>query len=255
MKHAFRLILGSALLLTLTACQAPDDGHTGQATAPMELKIYAVSPEQTPKLGEALGNALGKMATVTVPAPGKLLVYAPRDAQTSISAAIASLGKASPVDQKSALVHLQFWIVDGAIGPGTDDTTLKPLSATLDTMRQAMGPMHFRLNQTLAAMTSAGHDGSIKTATDGGYPRGIDFVVRAVNDNNINLWVGYEDNGGSGLAQFKTQIDAESGHYVVLAQAPGACAAVLPGKTAPPCPEKPALRLLIVRADRLPPHA
>ena len=255
MKHTHRLILGSTLLLALTACQAPNDGRVGQAVAPMELKIYDAPPEQTPNLTEALGNALGKVGNVTMPAPGKLLVYAPRDAQASISTAITSLGKASPADQKSTQVNLHFWIVDGATGPGSDDAALQPLSATLDTVRQAMGPLHFRLDQTLAAAASAGHCGSIVAATDDGYPRAISFTVNAVNDNSIDLDVGYEDHGQSGLAKFGTQIDAESGHYVVLAQAPGACAPARPGKTAPPCPEKPALRLFIVRADRLPPHA
>ncbi|OOG51274.1 hypothetical protein B0E50_00710 [Rhodanobacter sp. C01] len=255
MKHALRLIFGSALLLALAACRAPTDDHTKQANAPMELRIYAVPPEQTPNLADALGNALGKMANVTMPAPGKLLVYAPHDAQASISTAIASLGEASPADQKSAQVNLQFWIVDGATGPGSDDAALQPLSTTLDTVRKAMGPLHFRLDQTLAAMASAGQDGSIRASTDAGYARNIDFTVHAVNDNNINLWVRYGDDSGYGLTMLKTQIDAESGHYVVLAQAPGACIPALPGKPVQPCPEKPALRLFIVRADRLPPHA
>ncbi|OOG59564.1 hypothetical protein B0E48_01765 [Rhodanobacter sp. C03] len=255
MKHTHRLILGSTLLLALTACQAPNDGRVGQAIAPMELKIYAVPPEQTPNLTEALGNALGKVGNVTMPAPGKLLVYAPRDAQASISAAITSLGNASPADQKSAQVNLHFWIVDGATGPGSDDAALQPLSATLDTVRQTMGTLHFRLDQTLSAMASAGHGGSIVATTSGGYPRAIDFTVNTINGNSIDLDVGYDDQGRGGLAKFRTQIDAEPGHYVVLAQAPGACAPAPLGGISPPCPEKPALRLFIVRADRLPPHA
>lgn len=255
MKRTLQLIASSALLLALTACRAPDHGHTAQAAAPMELKIYAVPPEQTGKLGEALGNALGKMANVTMPAPGKLLVYAPRDAQVSIDAAIASLGQSASPEQASAQVNLRFWVVDAETGPGTDDPTLKPLSATLDSVRQSMGPLHFQLDQAVAAMASVGHNSTIRTATDGGYPRAFDFNVNTVNGNTINLFLLYDDNGQSGLAQFKTQIDTQSGQYQVLAQAPGACAAALPGKTAPPCPVKPALRLLIVRADRLNPPA
>ena len=146
-------------------------------------------------------------------------------------------------------------VVDGATGPGTDDAALQPLSTTLDTVRQAMGPLHFRLDQTLTAMASAGHGGSIVATTSGGYPRGISFTVNTINGNGIDLDVGYDDQGRGGLAKFSTQIDAESGHYVVLAHAPGACAPAPLGGISPPCPEKPALRLFIVRADRLPPNA
>ncbi|MDQ6647518.1 MAG: hypothetical protein M3Y93_09845 [Pseudomonadota bacterium] len=252
MNHLTRLIAGTVFLVALTACHAPTDtNHTGVA---MELKIHAVPAQQTGKIAEALGNAMGGKATVTSPAPGKLLVYAPHDAQVSIDTAITTLGK-SPSAAAPTQVNLHFWIVDAQAGPGPDDDALKPLSAPLDVIRKNTGPLHFQLDQVVAAMTSSGHNGSIVTAPDNGYPHAFDFQVNDVTGTTINLSLGYNDHGQSGLAKFMTQLDLESGHYVVLAQAPGACAPALMGQAAPPCPQKPTLRLLIVRADRLPPHA
>jgi hypothetical protein len=248
MKHPIRSIAGLALLMMLASCHAPTGANP--TTAAMELKIHSVPADQTGKLAEALGNVMGGKAAVTSTAPGELLVYAPHDAQLSIGTAIATLAKSSaaPAPQQ---VNLHFWIVDAETGSGSDDDNLKPLSTTLDGMRQSMGPLHFHLDQAVAAMTSSGHEGSIVTAIEGGYSRSFDFQVNGVSGNKINLGLGYEDNGHAGLAKFKGRLDLESGHYVILAQAPGSCAPALPGKSAPACPQEPALRLLIVRADRL----
>ncbi len=255
MKHAFRLIVATSLLVVLAACSASGNDHGDSGAAAMTLKIYAVPPAQTEQLRQSLGNALGKTANVTVPAPGKLLIYAPAGAQASISAAISNLGESGTAEAAPAQVDLHFWVVDAQTGTGVDDPALKPLASALDAVRKNMGPLHFKLDQAVAAITSVGHDGSLKTAAEGGYPRGFGFEVNTAHDNTINLQLSYADDGFSGLAQFETRIDVQSGHYVVLAQAPGACPAALPGKAAPPCPEKAVLRLLIVRADRLNPPA
>ncbi len=255
MKHTLQLIAGAALLLGLSACRAPADNHASQTSARMELKIYAVTPEQADPVAQSLRGALGPMDTITVPAPGKLLVYAPRDAQSSIGEAISSLGKSVVAQPADVQVGLHIWIVDALAGPGSDDPSLKPLASSLESVRKSMGPLHFQLDQAVAAITSVGPEGSMKTATDGGYERSFGFQVKATHANTIQLALSYGDNGQSGLAQLDTQIGITSGQYVVLAQAPGACAPALPGKIAPPCPQKPALRLLIVRADRLPAQA
>lgn len=255
MKHIVRLIAVAALLLVVAACHAPAADRATQASEPMELKIYAVPPEQTMSLTGSLGNALGKTANITSPAPGKLLVYAPRDAQSSIADAIASLGKSAASEPAAAQIDLHFWIVDAQAGPGSDDVALKPLAAALDSVRKSMGPLHFQLDQAAAARTSVGPAGSIKTATNGGYPRSFHFKVSATHGNTVQLSLGYGDHGATGLDELDTQLGVMSGKYVVLAQAPGACAVALPGKVAPPCPQKPMLRLLIVRADILPPQA
>lgn len=255
MTQIRRLIASAALLLALTACHAPGDCQPKQASTPMELKIYPVPVQQTVKLAEALGHALGGKANVTLPAPGKLLVYASHDAQASIAAAIASLAQPSASNSPAPQVDLHFWIVDGKSGAGNDDPALKSLSASLDKVRQSMGPMHFQLDQVVAARSSSGgHLGSIVAAADGGYPRSFDFSINGMQGDTLDLWLVYEDHGERGLAKFKSQITLRSGQYVVLAQGQGACAPALPDKAALPCAVKPALRLLIVRADILPPQ-
>ncbi|MGC1548858.1 MAG: hypothetical protein WA777_10025 [Rhodanobacter sp.] len=251
MKHALRVIAGSALLSMLAACQAPAGGN---ATSPMELKIYAVSPAQTNDLRQALDNALGKQANVSVAAAGKLLVYAPHDAQASIGAAIAELGKSASPQSSPAQVDLHFWIVDAVAGAGDDDPALKGLASSFASLRQTMGPMHFHLDQTASAVTSNDYRGSLSTTNDG-YLQKFDFRIGAVSEDAISLWLTYNDLAQSGLTQFQTQIDAHPGQYIVLAQAPGACPAAPLGKVAPPCPDKPLLRLLVVRVDRLNPQS
>lgn len=253
MKQLPRLLAATSLLLTLTACHAPAGGHAAQAAAPMELKIYEVPAAQTEKLAGALGNALGGNASITMPAPGKLLVYAPHDAQASIGHAIASLGEKATTAEATGQVDLHFWIVDGLAGTGDDDAALRPLAPSLDTVRKTMGRLHFQLVQAMSAMNlSINHDGGITTALTNGYPRTANFHIDSADGRTIDLSLNYEDRGESGLAKLRTQVDVPSGQYVVLAQAPGACAPALPGGTAPPCAEKPALRLLVLRADYVP---
>ncbi len=254
MKPTLRIIAGVAVLFALTACNVPADKSAGQTQALMTLKIYAVPPEQTGRLAQSLGLALGSNASITSPAPGKLLVYAPHDAQASIAEAINSLGKSTEPGQAPAQVNLHFWLVDAQTGPGSDDAALAPMASALGSVRKSVGPLHFQLDQAVTAMVSVGQNGSIKTATNGGY-RSFGFRVISGHANTIDLMLSYDDQGQGGLAQFETQLDVTSGHYIVLAQAPGACAQALVGKATPACPQKPALRLLVVRADRLPPNA
>jgi len=255
MKQIFRLIAATALL-ALAACHAPDHAQPKQSAASMELKIYAVSPAQTFHLAGALGNALGGKVTVTSPAPGKLLVYAAPEMQASIGKAIAALGQSSATPSPATQVELHLWVVDGEAGDGTDDPALKPLASALDGVRQSMGPLHFSLDQAVSGRTSAGdHGATILAAIDGGYSRAFNFAVDGIDGEMLDLQLDYDDHGERGLAKFKSEVNLLTGHYVVLAQGPGACAPALPGKSAPPCPTRPTLRLLIVRADILPPQA
>ncbi|WP_426690281.1 hypothetical protein [Rhodanobacter ginsengiterrae] len=254
MKQILRLI-ASTLLLAVAACHAPGDASSKQATGLMELKVHRVPSAQTGQLAGALRDVLGSKASVTSPAPGKLLVYAPPDAQASIGKAIASLGPSPATPTPVTQVNLQFWVVDGAYGAGDDDTALKPLASALDGVRRSMGPLHFSLDQVVSGRASTSDDTSMVAATDGGYSRGFDFAVKSINGEMLDVWLAYDDHGQRGLAKFKAEVSLRSGQYVVLAQGPGACAPALPGKNAPPCHARPALRLLIVRADILPPQA
>ncbi|WEN15997.1 hypothetical protein PY254_04810 [Rhodanobacter sp. AS-Z3] len=255
MKQILGWIAGTALL-ALAACHAPDNASSKQAAGSMELKVYSVPPAQTGQLTGALRSALGGKASVTSPTPGKLLVYAAPDAQASIGKAIASLGPVSSTPSAATQVDLHLWVIDGESGAGADDAALKPLASALDGVRQNIAPLHFSLDQMITARTSAGDDGtSVVSAVDGGYSRGVDFMVRGIDGEMLDLELSYDDHGQRGLAKFKSEVHLRAGQYVVLAQGPGACAPALLGKSAPPCPTRPALRLLIVRADILPPQA
>lgn len=251
MKQGFRLAVASVVLLVLGGCGAPG-GTPGGADTSMELKIYDVPAAQTAQLGGALGNALGKKASVTMPAPGRLLVYAPRDAQASIGAALASLGQKNSAQQTDTPVALHFWIVDALTGAGADDKGLEPLATTLDAVRHAVGPMHFRLEQAASSLAASDRHGRLVMSTTGGSRRTFDFSLGAATENGVELSLDYQDGGTAGLRQFSTQVGARFGEYLVLAQAPGACQAILPpGQPASSCPRAaPTLQLLIVRVDR-----
>lgn len=250
MKQGIRVAV-LAVLFALAGCRAPTGERApDQAGAPMEMKIYDVPSAQTSKLESALGVALGQHASVTGPAPGKLLVYAPRDAQASIATALADLAKSPAAPAVATQVNLRFWVVDARAGAGPDDPALKPLAATLDSLRREMGPLHFQLDQAVASLAASNHSGMVMTPTSRGAQRIFGFRIGPVENNSVELSLDYQNNGPD-QQEFKTEIGARFGEYLVLAQAPGTCP---PSMTVPPattCPDKPALRLLIVRVDRI----
>lgn len=257
MKHLIRYAaIGALSMLALGGCQA---ASTGNDAASMELKIYDVPAEQTGKLAEALGNALGKTANVTMPSPGKLLVYAPEPAQHSIDKALEALAKSAPAEGAPIQLDVRFWVVDGEPGAGDDDPALKNLASSLASLRQNMGPLHFRLNQ-LASLIGTSNELSSLTTADNSYERKFQFRITATKGDTARLHLNYVDNGGYGLGALDTDIDTTFGQYIVLAQAPGGCPRnfgipMSPGNTASPCPDKPLLRLLVLRVDRLPAKA
>lgn len=257
MKHLTRYAaIGALSVLALGGCRAPAPGNDA---ATMELKIYDVPAAQTAKLAEALGNALGKSASVTMPSPGKLLVYAPEPAQHSIVKALGTLTKSASAEGAPIQLDVRFWVIDGEPGAGDNDPELKPLASSLAPLRQNMGPLHFRLNQ-LASLTGTSNEPSSLTTADNPYERKFQFRITATEGDTARLHLSYADNGGHGLGTLDTNIDATFGQYIVLAQAPGGCPKnfgipTLIGGTASPCPDKPALRLLVVRVNRLPAKA
>jgi hypothetical protein len=249
MKHTLRLIAGSTLLLMLLGCHAPASSNSATS---MELKIYSVPPDQTQNLAQSLGLALGIKANVTTPAPGKLLVYAPLATQTSIGAAIASLGKASPSEQVPAQVEIHFWSVAGITGAGTDDPALHNLEASLASLHQAIGPLHFKLEQRVSAVVASQHGGSIETSNNPMNPDVFQFQVGAVDKDTADISLTY---GITAISTFKTHILARLGQYIVLAQMAGACPLKTTGQTIDTCPVSSGTRLLIIRVDRLKPNA
>lgn len=252
MKHALRWVAGTALLamgVALAACQAPASSGKPAAES-MELKLYEVPAAQTDTLRSALTLAMVSKASVSQAAPGQLLVYAPRSAQASIGAAIEALGKATPEPAPSVQLRVNFWVIDGEPGAGADDPSLKDLAGSLAVLRQTVGPLHFHLDQA-ASLVGNGDDGNSLTTGNGELTRLFESRATAIHGDTARLQLRYTDGNGSSLHALNTQVDATFGQYLLLAQAPGACAASVPAN----CPDKPALRLLVVRVDRLPAKA
>jgi hypothetical protein len=258
MNKAFRLVASTMLLVlggTLTACHTQDSSGKPAAES-MELKLYDVPAAQSEALLSALTMAMANKASVSQPAPGKVLVYAPREAQASIGKIITILTRTPMQQAVPVQVGVHFWIVNGESGAGADDAALKPLAPALDSVRREMGPLHFSLVQAVSARTSTdGNKASIVAAPAGGIARNFNFAVKDADGGILDLRLGYYDANDRGLTKFQSEISLHSGRYVVLAQGPGACPRALPGESDPPCPAAPALRLLIIRADILPPQA
>lgn len=240
--------IGAMALLMLAGCSA--SASHGEQTA--ELKIYDVPPQQGVQISVALMGmgAQGGNVRATLLSPGKLLVSAPASTQDSVSEVLRTLAKITPVAIAPVQVDVHFWVIDAESGAGNDDPALKDLAGSLASLRKATGPMHFHLDQAASLVGTSNDTGNLVTA-DGPYTRNFSFRVNAVNGDTSKLTLSYEDNGGHGLRKLDTQIDAIFGQYIVLAQAPGACPQASTDTTAATCPDKPAMRLLVVRVDRL----
>lgn len=254
MKHLVRYAaIGAMAALALAGCHAPASGRNGSAA--MELKIYDVPPEQTTQLASTLNNVLGKGENVTAPVPGKLLVYAPDTTQSSIARTLDVLGKAASAPAAPTQLVVRFWVIDGVPGTGEDDPALKDLTGSLASLRQTMGPLHFRLNQ-IASLVDGGTGQSELNTSDAPSMRNFIARVGSVRGDSARLELSYQDSAMAGLRGLHTEIDTAFGQYIVLAQAPGICPATPNGLPASAnCPDKPALRLLVVRVDRLPTKA
>lgn len=275
MRYRIQLMVAVFLMLGLSACHGPSSAQADTGNDNRVLKIYSVPPEGASDLASGLQAALGKQANVSLPSEGKLLIYAPRDAQASIEKAIATLESATTSAPPAVSLTLHVWIVDSEPGNGTDAPALKALEPTFDTLRKTAGPMHFQLAQSAAAMASSGKDPtrslmellaakreiSTLTLSNGIYTQNVEFSFAHVSRDGVNLWLDYDDHGASGLKKIKTRIEAPFGQYIVLAQAPGICPPLvdrnLTNGTArtTTCTDKPALRLLVVRVDRTDPNA
>lgn len=260
MKYLTRCAaVGAIALVTLAGCQPTRRGATPAADG-MTLQIYDVPADRTQAIAGTVNRALGGLASklggtgVTIAGPGKLLVYASPDTQSSIGKVIETLGKTTTQSVAPVKMNVHFWVVDGERGSGEDDPALKNLAGSLATLRQTMGPLHFKLEQASALEGTLDEDGSLTTA-NGPYQRYFSFRVASVNGDSVRLHLVYQDGGSSGLRQLDTSIDTTFGHYTVLAQAPGACPPPAAGLRIASCTDKPALRLLVVRVDRLPANA
>lgn len=249
----------AALVLALLAgCQAHPGSVPAQASE-MTLKIYPVAPSQAPRLAAALGGVLDiRTARITAPAPDKLLVYAPGSAQASIGAALATLEKA-PSDRDDSLLQARFWVIDGSAGGGEDDAQLKSLEPALAPLRQALGPMQFRLDQ--AVSNTLGYDHL--AVLSGGDGKVFGLEASPAQGDTVDLQVNYEDHAShdSGIRKLSTRLDARLGQTIVLGQAPMPCPHAEPIKgtrivqqSLSPCTRGATLRLLVLRVDAAAAH-
>ncbi|MDO1527590.1 hypothetical protein QMK61_01990 [Fulvimonas sp. R45] len=262
MNHLIRYAaMGMLSALALGGCHTSDvaPGMSGRASPDLTLEIYSVPADRTQAIEDALDKALGGIdaklfggarASITAAGPGKLLVYAPRDAQASIGKVIDTLGaatkQAAPIQ-----VGVHFWVIDGEPGSGDDDPMLKQLAGNLDPLRQVSGPMHFRLDQAATLVGTSGEDGSLDTGNKEAPERAFSFRIGAVSNETARLQLNYLDTGAHGLNKLHTFIDATFGQYIVLAQAPGPCRQPATDTTPAGCANGSAMRLLVVRVDRL----
>lgn len=235
----------------LAGCQAPSDHGSG--TVPeMSLKIYQVPPAQTDRLRTALSGVFGDShSRISIAAPGKLLIYAPRSAQASIGDALSSLEKTSP-DTDDIPLEAYFWVIDARPGSGTDDAQLKPMEPVLAALRQSLGPMQFRLDQAVTSTLGYGRRARL-TGSDG---KTFSLLATPLHKSAVDLQVDYQDAAtrGSGIHELSTRIDARLGQTIVLGQAPIRCLqapqtpeAVATRTATVPCVDDDTLRLLVLR--------
>lgn len=265
MKHRIRYAaIGALALLTLAGCQGHGYG-AGTATndktaSDFTLRLHTVPADRIQAIRDSLLDSISGNGTasanisISVAAPGKLLVYAPADLQDSVGDVIETLSKTAAPQAVPVQVGVHFWVIDGEPGAGENDPALKDLASSLASLQQALGPLHFHLDQAASLVGTSNHGNALLTA-DGHYQRSFFFRVDAINGDASTLQLTYEDPFGHGMRKLNTQIDATFGQYIVLAQAPGACPQPSTNNTPATCPDKPAMRLLVVRVDRLNPKA
>jgi hypothetical protein len=255
MKNTVRWLAGCAVVMLLAACHAPAESNANAGSNSMELKVYDVPASQTRSLARGLSSAFFEnKINVSVPSPGKLLIYAPRATQNSIGDAIAKLSKSSPdEDALPEQIQVHFWTVDAHAGEGTDDPALKDLAGALAGLRQSLGPMHFQLDESVSGVTAGTDNAQLSTGS------GKTFQFKVTSPGRTPaLQISYMDQNQKGIAQLSATFLAPPGQYIVLAQAPVASPTVIftngvPTTAAPAAPDKQVMRLLIMRVDRMKP--
>ncbi|HEY0178318.1 MAG TPA: hypothetical protein VGC30_01660 [Dokdonella sp.] len=149
----------TAALLALALAGCGGDGDAPK----MEVRVYAVPTEQTDALRQALANVLSAAADktptghVSSPAPGQLIVLAPKNLQGSIEASLRALTKDAPPPAAAATatgpLRLSFWSVDAVPEAGPDDAALTQLVPALEEVRKQFGAVHFELRDHVSAVS------------------------------------------------------------------------------------------------------
>jgi len=155
----------AALALGLLAGCSPGGSPSGDAAAQhMEMRVYAVPPEQTDALGNTLNTVFATSGSVSIgkassPVPGQLLVLAPANLHGSIEASLRALtngGGPAAAAAAPKQFRLSFWSVDALPESGKDDLELEPLQGALGEARKQLGPVRFVLRDEVSAVSSAG---------------------------------------------------------------------------------------------------
>jgi hypothetical protein len=240
MKILSKTVISAAVLMTLVGCR-----NSPAQNSPMELRVYSVPAARTADLARALNDSLSTLkAHASVAMPGKVLVYAPHDTQTSIGTAIDDLAKSTPASPAGQPpLSVSFWMIDAKPGAGEDDPALAPMRSLLDALRVAMGPHHFSLMESVSGVSSDAIS-LIRTT-------GHDFQFRTIQNNEgIRLVVNYSNYDSSpknqaDIGSMQTEMTAQLGQYEVLART----MAETPNNAQPTEASSPTLRLLVARVD------
>lgn len=266
MNKLVAALAAAVLVLGLAACQ-----HAKPAAAQasnMQLKLYHVPENQSDQVVKALHSALAGNTLdgwlkkqdngmrVTEPFPGTVMVLAPPEIQASVGTVIHALSddasKAPPAKARQARnlqFRVHFWVVDMLPGRGADAPALQPLAPTLDALRKRLGTAHFELADTASATVLEGHTSNFMNTAN---RHRFEFWVPSASAGHVQLALKYVDRSPDGFHGLKTSASMTLGDYVVLAQA--AAPKHLPLGHGKPPPTG-AMRLLVVRVDKLAAHA
>lgn len=219
-------------LLLLAACDRQSASTaTPTADLPRTLRVYTVPAERAESLRNALAGALGDGGRVELAPPDRLIVVAPVVLQTSVAENLGDLTKAAtPAPTYPGPVRLVVWIVDVA-DDGVDDPRLKPLHATLESIRETLTASGFSLFGQLSISGNVGERIPSQSAGDGRTQLEA-RLTPAAGGVHADISVGAE------AMQVHTQTRLKFGETVVLAQA-------MPDDEAGAS----RVRLVIVRAD------
>jgi hypothetical protein len=233
-----RLLLAFPLLL---ACQTPPSAPVPAAppapTVAAEpatsdeplLRTYAVPPEQSRSIEQALASALssGKdlppLGTVERLPDGRLVVVAPPGIQDGVAALIAGLDPSKTPPVRTA--ELDYWIVVGEPAQAAEGVDAIPdIAPALQAIVASQGPMRFRLHESMH-LSSLVDD---RAEADGARIHARQTVSevggRLVADLDITVAQQAKDRGPIALCtvgcnQLKSRVHLDLGQLLVVGQA------------------------------------
>jgi hypothetical protein len=131
--------------------------------AAMTMRVHSVPPDRAEAMMGSLNRALrlgseSSVGTVSLGAPGELIVLAPESLQPSIEQSVQKLNAAHPDSGTRAVpqLRLRFWSVDASPGPGEDSPGLAPIAPALDALRKVQGDAHFVLRDEVESVSADG---------------------------------------------------------------------------------------------------